>query len=377
MGNVSGKIRYYSVRNGNGFWQPGKHARSLGFSCVPCGADGAAAWAKAELWNEKLDHCRSNGERLAPYPDGSLTHWFVTWRTLDDFKAKKPATQLEYNTAWKHIEPRFGDRQIDQIKPADIASFHKSLDDTASERVRWGTIRILRSILLAAHRHEVIDRAPALLLKNPMPAPREALWFPQEIEALKAEALEREMTSMAIAIQLLYETALSPVDVRSLSLDMIAKDARGAYISRKRTKTSKTAAMPLSDDLWQRIEQYIQCLPFELAADAPMLRRHNTQKVWKDAPDFAKDFRRIREAVYPGDIRQARDIRRTVSFEADLGGAGSDERGELLANAMGSNASLEETYTPSNVIRARKTLEKRQTGQEIMRQIGTKQAPKV
>jgi integrase len=223
----------------------------------------------------------------------------------------------------------------------------------------------------------VIDKAPALLLKNPMPAPREALWFPQEIEDLKSEAEGRGMVSMAIAIQLLYETALSPADVRSLSLNMIAEDARGAYVSRKRTKTSKTAAMPLSGDLWRFIREYIERLPYELADDAPILRRHNTHKPWQDAPDFAKDFRRIREARFPDDKRQARDVRRTVSFEADLGGADASERGELLANAMGNNPTLEETYTPSNVIRARKTLEKRQAGQNIMRQIGTKRAPKV
>ena len=377
MAKVSGKIRYYSVRNGNGFWQPGKHARALGFSSIPCGPDGPAAWAKAETWNEKLDRCRKNGENLAPYPDGSLSHWFSTWRTLEDFRSKKPATRTEYDTAWRHIEPRFGDTQIDLIKPADIATFHKHLDETTSERVRWGTIRILRAILLAAQRHEILDRAPALLLKNHMPAPREALWFPQEIEALKAEALSCGMVSMSLAIQLLYETALSPADIRTLSLQMIAEDERGAFISRKRTKTSKTAAMPLSHDLWHAMQAYIKTLPFDLPEDAPILRRHNTHKAWKDAPDFAKDFRRIREAVFPGDKRQARDVRRTVSFEADLGGARADERGDLLANAMGSDPTLEETYTPSNVIKARKTQKKRQKGQEIMRQIGTKRAPKV
>lgn len=377
MGKVSGKIRYYSVRNGNGFWQPGKHARALGFTSVACGKDGPIAWAKAERWNEKLDACRKAGDRLPPYPDGSLSHWYHTWRTLDDFKAKKPATRTEYDTAWKHIEPRFGNTQIDMIKPADIAAFHKHLDDTTSERVRWGTIRILRAILIAAQKHEVIVRAPALLLKNPMPAPREALWFPQEIEALRKEAESKGMESMAIAIQLLYETALSPADIRSLTLDMISSDASGTYISRQRTKTSKTAAMPISPKLWQTIEQYAASLPFGLQNSSPLLRRHNTQKPWKDAPDFAKDFRRVRESVFPGDKRQARDVRRTVSFEAELGGAKADERGDLLANSMGSNAKLEETYTPSNVIRARKTQEKRAKGQEIMRQLGTKKAPKV
>ncbi len=210
-----------------------------------------------------------------------------------------------------------------------------------------------------------------------MPAPREELWFPQEIEALIDKAREKEMESMAIAIQLLYETALSPADVRSLTVDMISSDSRGAFVARKRMKTKKSAAMPISETLKQRVDAYVLSLPFELKADAPFLRRHNTHKPWKDAPDFAKDFRRIREAVFPGDPRQARDVRRTVSFEADLGGAGADERGDLLANSMGKNAKLEETYTPSNVTRARKTQEKRAKGQEIMRQIGTKRAPEV
>ena len=377
MGKVSAKVRYYVVRNGNGFWQPGKHARKLGFYCVACGTDGPSAWAKAEEWNKKLDDCRKNGEPLPPYQDGTLSHWFHTWVTLDDFKAKKPATRTEYHTAWRHIDPEFGDQQIDHIKPAHITKFHKRLDVETSERVRWGTIRLLRAILLAAERHEVLQKAPALLLTNSMPAPREALWFPQEIEALRACAVEKGMLSLSIAISLLYETALSPADIRTLSMNMIASDESGAYIQRKRTKTSKTAAMPISRGLFDTIATYVEKLPFELAMDAPILRRHNTQKPWKDAPDFAKDFRRVREIVFPGDKRQARDVRRTVSFEADLGGADANERGDLLANSMGGNRKLEETYTPSNVIRARKTQAKRKKGQEIMRQIGTKQAPKV
>jgi len=44
---------------------------------------------------------------------------------------------------------------------------------------------------------------------------------------------------------------------------------------------------------------------------------------------------------------------------------------------MGTNPTLEETYTPNNVIRARLTQEKRLKGQEIMRQIGTKRASQV
>jgi hypothetical protein len=45
------KIKYYRIKNGNGFWEPNRVMKQLGFSSVACGPDGPSAHRIAEEWN--------------------------------------------------------------------------------------------------------------------------------------------------------------------------------------------------------------------------------------------------------------------------------------------------------------------------------------
>jgi hypothetical protein len=47
------KLRYYVVKNGNGFWQPAPHMRATGARPIACGPDGPAAWSVAKRAYEK------------------------------------------------------------------------------------------------------------------------------------------------------------------------------------------------------------------------------------------------------------------------------------------------------------------------------------
>jgi hypothetical protein len=105
------KIRYYVLKRGQGFWQPTKKMRVLGFYAVPCGKDGPKAWATAELWNNRWDATRHEGapspamadadnlsaersEELTVYPHGSLGEAFKRYRrTYEWGSGKAPRTQ--------------------------------------------------------------------------------------------------------------------------------------------------------------------------------------------------------------------------------------------------------------------------------------------
>ena len=377
MAVVRRKVRYYTPRRNNrGFWEPPKWARDIGFSSVACGPDGPDAWAIAEKWNERLDRARG-GEQTQTQKaiPGSLADWFWTWRTLPEYSLKKPQTQKEHLDNWKHIEPAFGNMLIEDISADDIMLFHQKLDTEKTPRVRWGAIKNLKTILNAAVARSVLDRAPKFLLSNPAPNSRTQLFFPQELEALKAESLKQCRPELHLLIWLLWETAFSPVDGRLISLDMLRQDHEGFFISRERSKTRKTATPSISQTLYKAIQNYVTQLGFEIAPNAPILRRSSTGEPWKDSADLSKDFRRVRDVVLgKGDDRSLMDIRRTVSFCADLGGAAPEERGSLLANNIGQDGRLDETYSPTNVIKARQTSLKAQTGAEIMRQLYQKRS---
>ena len=51
MGRV--KIPYYIVKGGRGYWNPTASMKRAGFSGVPCGPDGPAAWSIAATWNTR------------------------------------------------------------------------------------------------------------------------------------------------------------------------------------------------------------------------------------------------------------------------------------------------------------------------------------
>ena len=67
------KIRYYSVRAGNGYWQPTPKMRRLGFEPIPCGPDGPTAWRIAEEANRRWQAVRGGADAKAVTPQESET----------------------------------------------------------------------------------------------------------------------------------------------------------------------------------------------------------------------------------------------------------------------------------------------------------------
>lgn len=81
------RIRYYVVKNGNGFWQPNKRMMHVGFACVACGPDGSEARAVAEAWNAKWDAHRSKAApaaRQADEPQHFMARGYVYFLVVRD-----------------------------------------------------------------------------------------------------------------------------------------------------------------------------------------------------------------------------------------------------------------------------------------------------
>ena len=68
----------------------------------------------------------------------------------------------------------------------------------------------------------------------------------------------------------------------------------------------------------------------------------------------------------PGDTRVMLDLLRTANVEADTGGMGRDDRAELMANNLHNSAYLEATYTPSTVVKSRRSLAKRKGARDVL-----------
>lgn len=161
-----GKLRipYYTVRRGGrGFWEPRPHMRTLGFYSVPCGKDGAEAWAIAEQWNARWQSVRrgsspspamaaannlspETSEELTVYPPRSLGEAFRRYRRTEEWATKKPRTREEWWRCWRRIKPVFGDVNPRTVSLENISGWRKAVEDTVSLREAHRCLKIWRAL---------------------------------------------------------------------------------------------------------------------------------------------------------------------------------------------------------------------------------------
>ena len=223
-------------------------------------------------------------------------------------------------------------------------------------------MKISRALFNAAVNNLVIDASPAKSLPNPRPAPRFQIWRAAEIAKLIETADAISKPAMSLAIRIGWETAMQPVDVRTLTLSERFSDARGVWFDTTRSKTKKPIVAAVSSDLNADIEAYVGSLGVAILPDQPFLRTSRDAHEYLKAR-FLSDFRIVREAAFGKDEkRRFQDIRRSANVEADLGSATPEERAKLLANSLDKDASLDATYTPKTVEKSRQIAEKRLIG---------------
>ncbi len=364
---VRDKAPYYKVRKGRGFFQLGKkRARKAGMnSSIPLGADSkktrATAWVYYHEWLEKsgLGDVMPDDEE---YPKGSLGAFWDAYRYTKAWEKKKLTTQTEWSNCWKYIRPFFGDRGIKDISPAEFAEFQEHLQETKGDNIRWRVVKVSRALFNAAVNNFVIEASPAKSLPNPRPAPRYQIWRAAEIGILVKAANELNKPAMALAIRIGWETAMQPIDVRTLTLSERLSDAKGAWFDTSRSKTKRSIVAAISDELSRDIDAYVASLGVTVLPDQPFLRTSRDAHEYKKAR-FLTDFRIVREKAFgKQEKRRFQDIRRSANVEADLGAATPEERADLLANALDKDPSLDATYTPKTVEKSRQIAEKRLVG---------------
>jgi len=370
---VTGRIPYYSVVNGRAFFRLGKNKadRAGMLSSYPLGkASRSTERAAIELywqWQDKSGRATPKKQE-GKYPRGTLGHWYLKYRNLDDFKSLSKSSLADWDYAWRHIEKRLSMIRIDRITPMVFADFYHEIDREYTENNRWKIIKYSRALFNAAVRYGVIDKSPCLVVKNPQPAGRSQIWFSHEIKTLIETANHMGHESISLAIELLWETLLSPIDVRKLPLSALKKDNQGFYIETIRSKTQKPVYAHISQGLGERLEAYISGLGFSLHPDQPILRTKRDGSAYLKAR-LGSEFSKVRSKAFgPDEKRQMRDIRRSGNVEADLGGASPEDRAEILANTLHKSSVLEGVYTPPTVAKARKLAKNRAIGRDILDQ---------
>jgi hypothetical protein len=372
---------HYTVRKrGNLFWQPTPKMQALGFKPKALGPEGPDSIAEAKRLYEAWKIARDSQGVDTRYPEGSFGHYVDLYKRTKAWAKKAVRTREDYDRAWKQIntwrpapsKPTLSCTVIDRITPDLCEAFYEHLAAAVSPSERYRVVKCLKALLEDARVRLRWDYAsPADVLRNPQPQGRSAIWLAAEIEDMSAVAAISGFEAMSLAIEVAWETMFSPVDVRTLRPRQMKRDAGGYYFHRARTKTDVEAFGYISEDLAVRLLAYLERQKRAEADDTPIFRtrdfavgsgRRPRAIAYRTKDLFAKDFRAVREIVFPGDTRQLMDIRRSANVEADAAGADKKTMGELLANGLADSRFLDQTYTPATVTKARQVAEQRADG---------------
>lgn len=397
MGKV--KIPYYVIIKGRGYWQPTRKMRDLGFQIVRCGPDGPAAWKVAADWNARWQAARrglvpppaasansnlspEQSEEMTVYPPRSLGEAFRRYRQTDEWRsAKKARTREDWWRGWKRIKPVFGDVDPRTVTLEDMSAWRKAIEESVSLREAHRALKIWRALwkVAAALQYCERDEDPSLAVRNKAAKGRTSTWSEGEVVLMAKEAWRQGYHGLAAALAILWDSQMSPGDVRALTAGQMARTRAGAAFFTERGKTAAPVGGILSRRATALLDAYLARLDVTLLDDAPILRSRGlpttTSKGGRPRPGvpytkdiLASEFRTIRAAVFgEGEKRQLIDIRRSGAVEAITGGAEAEHLALAMGNTLSASNLLYETYVPTNLTVIREVHEARRKGRQKLR----------
>jgi hypothetical protein len=172
---------------------------------------------------------------------------------------------------------------------------------------------------------------------------------------------------LAAGLAAMWDTQLSPGDVRALTAGQRTKDRLGRAFFTERAKTGTAVGGVLSRRSAYVLDAYLARLGVEMHADAQVFRNRSGQPYLKNA--FAEDFREVRAAEFgPLERRQMLDFRRSGAVEAIVGEARSEHLAHAMGNTLSASNALFETYVPVNTATIVKVTEARRRGRRTLRE---------
>ena len=228
--------------------------------------------------------------------------------------------------AWnKRIEPIFADEMPDHVTFDDISRWRSGVEresglDAAHKamkvwRALWRILKALRYTQLSDPSEKVVNRAPP---------PRTQRFSHGEAMRLAKQAWRLGYRGLACIIVIAWDTGFSPIDCRTLrsrhqALDLLtnrlvmdrSRDGRG------KTGVAVIGTMSRFGDALVR--RYLLDLGVELTPEAILFRMRSGVPYGESR--LGADFAAVREATFPGDKRQLRDMRHSGVIEAFAGGA--------------------------------------------------------
>jgi hypothetical protein len=428
------KHRYFLYLNGRWRWRPTKAMKAYGFGLVTMGRGGPGIDPdghpvpsledrhRAEKLNDDWDKVRT-GQVLATarttlvaYPDGSIGRGYQ--RAMELRKAERVAKGITWTKeqekrdswprAWKWLE-RFGHCGPGTMQPEHFLRINAvtgeamglvpEVETKVSITERHMVIKVWRALwkrmggMSTEDGRKFCDREadPSKSFSNTPPKPRDQVWYRREVHKLVQVAWRNEYYGLAALMAVAWDSQLSPIDNRTLTLAQVRNDNIGIYFAVDRAKTGKAAAATLTQWSQAVLVAYLNGFGAELFDTAPLFWTRGGRPVSRDgatgrwggdhgggrhvpARPYTKssltpDFSKVRELAFGKDEkRQLQDMRRSGAVEGDAGGGSIEDQANKMANTVDSNNQLRKTYNPVNVGSVRRFDKARVIGAKILEQ---------
>ena len=365
MANV--KIPYYVVKKGQGYWQPTKLMRDLGFCSVPLGKDGPKAWHLAAAWNERWQRHKSGAEEMVKlkWPARSIGDAFERYQRTSVWADKQPRTREEWERGFARFSPVFGDMRPTEagISIETISALRDKIKTKVSPREAWRTIKIWRALWTVCQAMGYTDGRsdPSKGIQNSQPESRSVSWSYPEVARLVKTAWRLKYYGLSAAIAVSWDTMLSPVDIRGLTVAQFIQDGDGAYFTTGRAKTGRAAIGTLSRQSEKVLEAYLALKP--VTVGRIFRNRSGAGYSQFTLPD---DFKVVRDLAFPGDKRTLADMRRSGAMEARAGGADPSTLSAKMANNISTSNALHKAYQPVDLASVRQADSARSSGRKKM-----------
>jgi hypothetical protein len=352
-------------------WEPANRLRAHGWATVMLGEDFAAAVAKAEAENARLDAWRAGAAVNVPQKVENNDYRYATWADLDrrfngpeglegvSYRTNKPysaKTKMEYRGRMKFLRAWAdnGRMKLRHITAESVITLRNELVQGTTPHTAAAILRVLSVMTGWAEFHGLIERGkdPAKRLNIPEPQSRRKRVQPEVVETIAAYALKKEWQSISLALCLGFYTVQRPGDLRTLTVFnwrramdisshdravLAGPDGEVWSFRLKQHKTGEWVDLALPHHVRVRVEAAITAERSKSAAAAananlPILVHHSTGRSW-DQRNFQKYIRlaidgALAEARAAGDDfmvdqltgLQFRDLRRSgMCWLRDMG----------------------------------------------------------
>lgn len=294
-----------------------------------------ADWhAKAVELNVQLEKWRK-GYITHKSPEGSIGELIAQYRKSAKFRKLGPNTQKLYIHYLEVLRKEVGEFQVKDFGRKEAMFLYEEM---ATNHARGASqfVQVSRVLFEYGIKIESADKNPFMKMDIPKDAPRQTIIPVEFIESAKAKAIELGLRSVAVAIQLGYDTAQRPGDIRNLS----RKDYDGQWLRIKQAKTNARVDIPVF-----RLPVLKAMLDAQAHDSVLILHEERTGQ------PYTKDMlcRRVRE-VYTacgiGKDMQFRDLRRTSVVRLAEAGCEIGEICSITGHSLKEATRILEIYMP-------------------------------